>query len=63
MTKPADAAGVSEDNYVSVDEDKLKEEQKQVLYDFVEKFKHECLKSYSVTEPGEVIKKFDFPVP
>ena len=27
----------------------------------VEKFKRECLKSYSVTRSGEVIKKFDLP--
>ena len=27
----------------------------------MEKFKRECLKSYSVTRSGEVIKKFDLP--
>ena len=27
----------------------------------MEKFKHECLKSYSVNRSGEVIKKFNLP--
>ena len=27
----------------------------------MEKFKRECLKSYSITRSGEVIKKFDLP--
>jgi len=63
MMKPTDAAGVSNDNYIPVDEDKLKEDQKNELLEVVEKFKRECLKSYSVNRSGEVVKKFDFPVP
>ena len=63
MTKPTDATGVSNDNYIPVDEDKLKEDQKNELLEVVEKFKRECLKSYSVNRSGEVVKKFDFPVP
>ena len=61
MTK--DGASINEDNYISVDEEKLKEDQKNELLEVVEKFKRECLKSYSVNRSGEVVKKFDFPVP
>jgi len=63
MTKPTDAAGVSNDNYIPVDEDKLKEDQKTELFEVVDKFKRECRKSYSTTRSGELVKKFDFPVP
>ena len=63
MTKPTDAAGVSNDNYIPVDEDKLKEDQKKELFEVVDKFKRECLKSYSATRCGDVVKKFDFPIP
>ena len=63
MMKPTDAAGVSNDNYIPVDEDKLKEDQKKELFEVVDKFKRECLKSYSATRCGDVVKKFDFPVP
>jgi len=31
------------------------------LLDAVEKYKRECLKSYSATKSGEVVRKFDFP--
>ena len=59
MTK--DGASINEDNYISVDEEKLKEDQKAELAGMVEKFKCECLKSYSTTMFGDVVKKFDFP--
>ena len=52
---------VNEDNYISVDENKLKEDQKKEYLELVERFKHECLKSYSVTRSGDVIKKFNLP--
>ena len=31
------------------------------MLDAVEKYKRECLKSYSATKSGEVVRKFDFP--
>ena len=61
MTKPVDGSEVDEGNYVPVDENKLKEDQQKDLNDVVEKYKGECLKSYSATRSGEVVKKFDFP--
>lgn len=59
MTKTT--AEVSKDNYVPVEESKLKEEQKAELDKAMEMFKRECLKSFSATRAGEVIEKFDFP--
>ena len=56
-----DHSEVNEGNYIPVDEDKLKEDQKQEYLELVEKFKHECLKLYSVTRSGDVIKKFNLP--
>ena len=50
---------VNEENQIPVPEDKLKEEQNKQYEELVEKFKRECLKSYSVTRSGAVIKKFD----
>jgi len=44
-----------------VDKDKLKEEQKAELKKALEAYEQECLKSFSMTRAGEVIKKFDFP--
>ena len=61
MTKPKDGSSVSEDNYIPVEEDKLKDEQKAELDKSLEAYKHECLKSFSYTRSGEVVKKFDFP--
>jgi hypothetical protein len=61
MVGLGDHSEVNEDNYVSVAEDKLKEDQKQEYMELVERFKHECLKSYSVTRSGDVIKKFNLP--
>ena len=61
MTKPVDAASVSEENYVPVDESKIKEDQQKELFEAMEKYKRECLKSFSATRSGEVVKKFDFP--
>ena len=52
---------VSEENQIPVPEDKLKEEQKKEYEELVEKFKHECLKSYSISRSGEVMKKFNLP--
>jgi len=59
MVELDDHSEVNEENYIPIPEDKLKEEQKEYK-ELVEKFKCECLKSYSVTRSGEVIKKFDF---
>ena len=56
-----DKSAVSEENRIPVPEDKLKEEQKKEYEELAEKFKSECLKSYSVTRSGEVIKKFYLP--
>ena len=61
MTKPIDGSSISEDNYVPVKEDKIKDEQKNELAKSLEAYKHECLKSFSATRSGEVFKKFDFP--
>ena len=52
---------VNEDNYVPVDKDKLKDEQKEELERAIRAYEQECLKSFSATRAGEVIKKFDFP--
>ena len=61
MTKPIDGSSISEDNYVPVKEDKIKDEQKNELAKALEAYKHECLKSFCATKSGEVFKKFDFP--
>ena len=61
MVELTDKSAVSEENQIPVPEDKLKEEQRKEYEELVEKFKRECLKSYSVTRSGEVIKKFDLP--
>ena len=61
MVELGDHSEVNEGNYVPVDEDKLKEDQKQEYLELVEKFKHECLKLYSVTRSGDIIKKFNVP--
>jgi flagellar capping protein FliD len=49
------------DGYIPVDEDKLKEDLKAEVQQATERFRRECLKSFSATRSGEVIKKFDFP--
>ena len=61
MVDIPDKSVVSEENQIPVPEDKLKEEQKKKYEELVEKFKRECLKSYSVNRSGEVIKKFNLP--
>ena len=61
MVEITDKSVVSEENQVPVPEDKLKEERSKEYEELVEKFKCECLKSYSVTRSSEVIKKFDLP--
>jgi len=61
MVDIGDASEVNKGNYVPIDEDKLKEDQKQEYLELVERFKRECLKSYSVTRSGDVIKKFNLP--
>jgi len=58
MVELGDHSEVNEENYIPIPEDKLKEEQKEYK-ELVEKFKCECLKSYSVTRSGDVIKKFN----
>ena len=54
-------SNINEENYIPVDKDKLKEEQKAELKKAMEAYEHECLKSFSATTAGEVVKKFDFP--
>ena len=61
MVDITDKSEVSEDNCIPTDQSKLKEDQKQEYLDLVERFKLECLKSYSVTRSGEMIKKFNLP--
>ena len=61
MVELTDKSTVSQQNQIPVPEDKLKEEQKKEYEELVEKFKRECLKSYSVNRSGEVIKKFNLP--
>ena len=61
MVELTDKSEVNEENQIPVPEDKLKEEQRKEYEELVEKFKRECLKSYSVTRSGEVIKKFNLP--
>ena len=61
MVDITDKSAVSEENQIPVPEDKLKEEQKKEYEKLVEKFKPECLKSYSVNRSGEVIKMFNLP--
>ena len=46
---------------VPVNKDKLKEDQQKELRESVDRYERECLKSYSITRSGEVVKKFDFP--
>jgi len=48
MVDITDKSAVSEENQISVPKDKLKEEQKKKNEELVERFKHECLKSYSI---------------
>ena len=61
MVKIGAESEVSEDNYVPVDESKLKEDQQKEYLEAVERYKREFLKSYNTTRSGDVIKKFDFP--
>ena len=61
MVDITDKSAVSEENQILVPEDKLKEEQKKEYKELVERFKRECLKSYSVNRSGEVVKKFNLP--
>ena len=52
---------INEENYIAMDKDKLKDEQKTELKRDMEAYEQECLKSFSATRAGEVIMKFDFP--
>ena len=61
MVELGDHSEVNEENYVPVPENKLKEDQKKEYEERVEQFKRECLKSYSITRSGDVIKKFNLP--
>ena len=54
-------AEVTEENYIPVDEDKLKDEHKAELQKATDAFRQACLKSFSATRGGEVIKMFNFP--
>ena len=61
MVELGDPSEVNEDNYIPVDESKLKGDQQKEYLDLVERFKRECLKSYIVTRSGDIIKKFNLP--
>ena len=61
MVEVTEKSDVSEENYISVPEDKLKEDQRKEYEERVENFKRKCLKSYSITRSGDVIKKFNRP--
>ena len=61
MVEITNKSAVSEENQIPVLEDKLKEEQKKEYEELVERFKRECLRSYSINRSGEVIKKFNLP--
>ena len=61
MVDITDKSTVGKENQIPVPEDKLKEEQKKEYEELVEKFKRECLKSYSVNRSVEVIKKINLP--
>ena len=52
---------VDEGNYIPVEKDKLKEDQQKELREAVDQYERECLKSYSATRSGDVVRKFDFP--
>ena len=47
---------VKEDNYIPVDKDKLKDDQKAEFAKATRAYEQECLKSFSATRTGEVIK-------
>ena len=61
MSKSKNTTGVDEENYIPIEEDKLKEEQRAELEKATKMFRRECLKSFSATRSSEVVKKFDFP--
>ena len=61
MVEVTDKSNVSEENYVPIPEDKLKQDQKKEYEERVENFKCECLKSYSITKSSDVIEKFNLP--
>ena len=56
-----DKTEVSNDNYIPVDKEKLKDEHKEELRKAMELYEQECLKAFSATRSGEVVKKFDLP--
>ena len=47
---------------ISIDKDKLKEEQKTELKAATDAYEQWCLLSYSTNRSGEVIKRYDFPI-
>ena len=61
MVELTDKSAVCKENQILVPEDKLKEEQKKEYEELVDRFKRECLKSYSINRSGEVIKKSNLP--
>jgi len=48
-------------NQITIDKDKLKEEQKAELKAATEAYEQRCLLSFSTNRSGEIIKKYDFP--
>ena len=54
---------VKEDSYIPVNKDQLKDEQKTKLKRATDDYEQECLKSFSATRSGEVIRKFNFSTP
>ena len=61
MVDITDKSEVNKDNYVSVDENKIKEDQEKEYLELVERFRHEFLKLYNITRSDDVIKKFNLP--
>ena len=49
MAKISTKTKVNEDNYVLVDENKLKEDQQKEYLEAVDRYERECLKSFSAT--------------
>ena len=46
---------------ISIDKDKLKEEQKAELKAAIDAYEQRCLLSFSTNRSGEIIKNYDFP--
>ena len=61
MSKSKNTTGVDEENYIPIEEDKLKDDQRAELEKAIKMFRRECLKSFGATRSGEVVNKFGFP--